>query len=480
LNFKINSKNILRLNLQLSDAPAPRYDQLAFEDGSGQLEFAEWEYNPQRRILTALTYDILGQTKAFDRAKIIGSYQNISEGRSNRKFQNEYSTTNEERLDVWGISADMVKSGNSKIPWRLYYGLETQINTLNSTVSNVNINTGENLATEFTRYPSGDNQTFNAGAYAMLQSDLNTEDWSIDLGLRYNYYQVDISYDENDPFNWPMNFIDGVTNKGHYPTFSGAITYQPIKALTIKAISSTAFRAPNIDDIAKIRIKNGQVLTPNLNLDPENAWNNELAFLWRNENWKLKAAGFYNRINNIIVRTNGALPNGDTIIISNGDEYRVQVNENQDEGIIYGANFDVGYRLKNGLHASISTTKVIGKVLEAEGDQPLAHIPPLYGKVALGYEMGNWDFEINSLFNGEKPIDEYADAGSDNEEFATLDGTYAWYTLNTRVAYQWNQLKASVRVENILDTHYRTFSSGISASGINMALQLSYTISALE
>jgi hemoglobin/transferrin/lactoferrin receptor protein len=93
------------------------------------------------------------------------------------------------------------------------------------------------------------------------------------------------------------------------------------------------------------------------------------------------------------------------------------------------------------------------------------------------------------LYNGAKPIDEYdLISGTDNEEESPFiwvenvvsglmekqyQGTPAWYTINLSAMYRFSDsLTAQVAVENMLDTHYKTFASGLSAPGRNFILTL--------
>jgi outer membrane receptor protein involved in Fe transport len=49
----------------------------------------------------------------------------------------------------------------------------------------------------------------------------------------------------------------------------------------------------------------------------------------------------------------------------------------------------------------------------------------------------------------------------------------AWFTLNMRAQYRLSEwLSINAALENILDHHYRTYSSGISAPGRNFVISL--------
>ena len=53
----------------------------------------------------------------------------------------------------------------------------------------------------------------------------------------------------------------------------------------------------------------------------------------------------------------------------------------------------------------------------------------------------------------------------------------SWYTLNLRTRYQINKsTQLSASLENITDQRYRTYSSGLAASGRNLIVALSYNL----
>ena len=63
--------------------------------------------------------------------------------------------------------------------------------------------------------------------------------------------------------------------------------------------------------------------------------------------------------------------------------------------------------------------------------------------------------------------------GEDNEQYATPDGMPAWMTLNLSASYKIQKnIDLNFAVENILDTQYRVFASGMNAAGRNFILSL--------
>jgi hemoglobin/transferrin/lactoferrin receptor protein len=80
------------------------------------------------------------------------------------------------------------------------------------------------------------------------------------------------------------------------------------------------------------------------------------------------------------------------------------------------------------------------------------------------------------LFNGAKKSKDYTLSGEDNQLYSAdpVKGfNPAWYTLILRGFYQVNKyFQLQLAIENLLDQHYRTFSSGYSGAGRNVVVTL--------
>ena len=246
---------------------------------------------------------------------------------------------------------------------------------------------------------------------------------------------------------------------------------------------------------------------------------------------KLSGTAFYTILQDAIVRRNFNLVLNDgtqlSYLVMDSDSLRTQANVNATDGFVFGYSGNMRLRVGENwtLNGGINYTKGRTRFqktfdINAEGDEvdvdagdlavgqisidtlvPMAHIPPLYGTFGLRFEHGKWSAEINTRFNGKKVLEEYGvnDINYRNHEFVldrlgspdNLDrggtrwvsledrleleylGTYAWMTYNFYSSYRINDhWGIDFAVENILDTHYRQFSSGISASGRNFIIAL--------
>lgn len=475
--YDVNNKLDLMANFQYStSSDVPRYDALT-ELRDGLPRYAEWNYGPQNRFLSTLQAKWKSHNLLFDKVKAIAAYQNIGEDRINRRFQSTSRRHQEETVDVYTFTLDMNKYLDKYEMIELNYGLEYNHNDVNSVAYNEDVNTGETDTNVFTRYPSGASSTDALGAYvySSFKNEMGTKLFG---GLRYTSNSISVRYDRADAFTWPEEFYDGLTTDNQSVTWSVGARQDILKKWTIQALLGSAFRSPNVDDLAKIRVNADEVSVPNLGVTPEKSINAELSISRKLGSANISATGFYTALSDVIVRENFTLPDGTESLEDEGELLNVVANVNAEKARIIGASFNADWMVTKHWKAKGSINIIQGRIQDSneEYTEALAHIPPTYGKVQLQYLQDNWDIEARYMFNGEKPISEYG-GSTDNPELATVDGTYAWSTLNLYGSvYITDQLNARVGVENILNTHYRPFASGVSGAGRNLLISINYAL----
>jgi hemoglobin/transferrin/lactoferrin receptor protein len=118
-----------------------------------------------------------------------------------------------------------------------------------------------------------------------------------------------------------------------------------------------------------------------------------------------------------------------------------------------------------------SLTYTFGRIVTDTADTPLDHIPPLFGRTGIEYEKSKLILTAYAEYHGKKSLDDYNVNGEDNIQYATADGTPGWVTFNLGGSYAISKkITLQSSLENILDTHYRVFASGISAPGRNFVI----------
>lgn len=459
----------LGANFQYStSSDVPRYDAL-LEGKETKPKYAEWHYGPQRRFLSSFRAAHASSNTLYDDLYLIGSYQRIHEDRINRRFRSSKRKINNETVDVFGLTADLKKDFSEK--WSMDYGVDAQYNTVLSVVRREDIQSGAVSYDVATRYPSDGSSILGMGGYIHPKYKASDK-LSFSGGLRYNAYTTLIQYKASDPVAWPQELIDGLKNTASALTWSLGGIYNIDKAWQLKMRAATAFRAPNIDDLAKTRIKSTQISIPNTQLAPEYSTNTDLSIQRTSKKGSFVASAYYSHLDDIIVRKNSKTPSGASFIVQDGDTLQVVSNFNADAGYIYGCSFRGEYRFTPRWFLKATASYTIGRSVEGNEERPLAHIPPFMASVEGRYTYKDHQISLRIPYHGTKEIKEYG-GSSDNPELATPDGTPAWYTVDLHYDWAINKTYSlQLGCTNILDRHYRPFASGVSGAGRNFIVSL--------
>lgn len=457
LLYKHSEKLDFNLNFQYSNSTnVGRYDKLV-EIRNGDLRYAEWYYGPQKRLFGAFTANFKPNNKWINSGSFIMSYQRIDEDRITRLFNSNEKNYSLEDIHVVGLNLDLSKLIDSSKA--LYYGLEIQQNFAQST-SYFENRTSLERSFSTTRYPDGGSEYLSSGAYIEYKQQFDPKTL-LTAGIRYSYIYANSRFEDQSEVVLPF---DKINISAGAPSASVGVNYHPDGRSIIKGGISTGYRAPNIDDYGKVFENNGYTIVPNDNLKPEFTINGELSGdrFFGKRFFKIGGTIFYTYLINAIVREDFSL-NGVDSIFYNGEMTKIQANVNAGQAFIYGLNVFAELKLMKGMHLKGAYNYTKGVNLSEA--KRLPHIAPDFGKVEWVYKSKKMNTALYSYYNFKKPVDEYG-GSSDNLEEATAEGTPAWWTLNYRFNYQIiPELSAQFYVTNILDHHYRQFSSAISAPG---------------
>jgi hemoglobin/transferrin/lactoferrin receptor protein len=468
--FKQNEYVTHGINLQYSNSSdIPRYDRLTDPAGAG-LKYSEWYYGPQERLLAAYDLNIAKPGSWFNSIHAGLNYQNIEESRHTRKFRNNNLQHRIENVNVLGANLDFQKIVNKN---NIRFGLDAQYNTLKSTANNEDIVTNIHSPLD-TRYPDGGNTMTSAALYFSHTIEIN-ENFILTDGLRAGYISLGSSFADKTFFPFPF---DNVSQNN--PVYSGniGIINTTSDDLKLSFLISTGFRAPNVDDLSKVfESAPGQIIVPNSELKPEQTITYELSVTKIfNSKTSWETTVYFTDFYNAIV-TDKSLYNGHDSILYDGTMSQVLANQNKKKAFIYGFSSNLRSALSTNLFLSFGFNYTYGRINESGTNTPLDHIPPLMMRLQLSYNRKNFGSEFFVNYNSWKKIKDYYLNGEDNEQYATADGMPAWVTLNLRASYRIQSfLTLQAGIDNLLDTQYRTFASGINASGRNIfvALRFSY------
>lgn len=452
-------------NFQYSTSSGvPRFDQLS-DIRDGIPRWAEWSYGPQQRLMFSLQSLITDTNKFYNSAIITGAYQRLDESRIKRRFGRSTREVQDEDVWVYSVNADFERNLGSQTHFN--YGGEFTHNVVNSTAWGEVLGSRE-VVDVATRYPNGGSEMTTGAIYFGLKRKLGNK-IGLKTGARYTRGKLLANFDDNPFFALPFEQID--FSRGAL-TGSLGLIYRPDSLWKVAAVIGSGFRIPNVDDFGKVREKDGFALVPTDALSPEFAYNAEITVDRAFFEGKLHAAvtGFYTLLRDAIVQRNATLSGQDSIEVE-GTVARIQTNQNASNAYIYGYFAGLTAELGDRWSAYARYNFTYGQ--DSEGDYPLAHIPPAYGAGGVSYSHDGFQGELFANYNAFKSIDRYAPGSTDNPGDALADGIPSWWTLNVSASYFISRtLQAQVGLENLLDVHYKTFASGLSAPGRNLILGL--------
>ncbi len=484
----------LKINFQYSQSSdIPRFDRLTelkdLTDVSS-LKFAEWYYGPQKRLLFSSQLLINPSKNWLDSGTITTAYQNVQESRIQRKFGSLDRSYREESVNIFSINGDFslpITTDKTRI---LSYGFEFAYNNVDSNSYGKTLNISDNEIDGFSndfkvqsRYPDGGSNFLTSAIYLGYRQDLNSKS-TLNTGIRFT--------NTNKNATWiDETFIDfeslTLSRNNSAVTATLGYVYKPTRNWQINSIISSGFRSPNIDDIGRVREKSGNVTVPNINIDPEFAYNVEVGLLkyFNKRRFRLGANIYYTLLDNYIQRDFIYNTNGSIEQVQFDGEFGNAVN-NQNKGNAYVFGYTLNYlgKISTTIKTSGFITYTKGRTYDTE--EPMSSIPPLFGQFVINYKKDNIELGTVLRFNSKKDIADFNfTEGIDNHDLtplinvnATNDlnkfyGSPSWVAIGINGRYLVNDnFSVQARLENIFDEHYIEFASGVSSPGRNLSLSI--------
>jgi hemoglobin/transferrin/lactoferrin receptor protein len=470
LAFKQNEHLRHQINFQISNSSnIPRYDRLTDKGTTHPLAFAEWYYGPQSRMMGVYDLHYDNAEAGIQHFHLALAWQDIQESRMTRRFRSNDLQRRVEDVNVLSLYADATRNWKSHT---LRAGLDVQYNTLRSTASVLRI-TDQTILPWSTRYPGGDNVLMNASTYVSHTWAINSQT-TLNSGVRAGYSSLSSVFTDTTFFKFPFSEA-----KQNMPVYSGSvgITHMMEPGAKLSFMVSTGYRVPNVDDLSKVfETAKGRVVVPNPNLRPEKTITYELGIttlgngksMWENN---LYYTDFIDAIITDVYNYNGS-----DSITYDGVRSRVFASQNKQRAYIWGFTSNYRYRYNRYLEYSLGATYTYGRVKTTGADVPIDHIPPFMSRMQISYTNNLLKADFYLQFHGWKRIRDFSPVGEDNPQYAQPEGMPAWFTANIRTSVKlYKDIHLTAGVENIFDTQYRTFASGINGPGRNLFVSLRTT-----
>ncbi|NJM98669.1 MAG: TonB-dependent hemoglobin/transferrin/lactoferrin family receptor [Phormidesmis sp. RL_2_1] len=294
-----------------------------------------------------------------------------------------------------------------------------------------------------------DSNTFRIGVYLQDEIEIPRARLSIIPGLRYDYYALNVSSDEDFERNGAVaaEFNDGALS----PNL--ALVYQPTDELSLYGRYSRGFRAPLYNEVNSGFTNQifGYRTLPNPELDAETSNSFELGLRGEYPQIAFGLTGFYNRYDDFI---DFQLVDTEQL---NGRPFSVFQNVNIDNAETYGLEANAEYRFSTEPHGFSllgAFAWTVGNNLTS--DEPLSRVDPIEAVVGLRYRAPEekWGAELVTTLVGKARGEGFeAEAGQDPfvpSGFSVFD-LIGYYRLNPDITF-------NLGLFNLLDNNYVQYS----------------------
>jgi hemoglobin/transferrin/lactoferrin receptor protein len=483
----LNTKNDLVFNVQYSTSSnINNFEDLA-EYSNGKLKNAESYYGPQKRFLFSTQLKLNSNKKWLESGVITAAYQDVEESRIQRKFSSLDRTYRIENVDVFSLNGDFFVPLTSAKNRILSYGFEGTHNDVGSNANGRTLEVYGDKVVGFSnnfvvqsRYPDGGGTSTSVATYVNYRQDINKKS-TLNTGIRYVNTNLTAKWIDDTFITLPDSDISLNTSA---VTATIGYAFKPSNDWQLNGVISSGFRAPNLDDIGKVREKSGNVTVPNTSLEPEYVYNFETSILkyFKEKTFQTGLNVYYTLLSNYITRDYYTINNSETIVYD-GEVGNVVANVNKDNAYIVGGTFSLKGNINEQWFTRGSVTYTKGMAYDTK--EPLSSIPPIFGLFEIGFEKERFQANVNFKFNQKKKLGDYnLIEGIDSVEqvpFITETNQYygspSWNTINFNSNYKINNsITCFVNVGNILDVHYKEFASSISAPGRNLSLSFLFNI----
>lgn len=267
------------------------------------------------------------------------------------------------------------------------------------------------------------------------------------------------------------------------PVLAGgvALRVQPVAPLALHGSASLGFRAPNIDDQSRLGVEGSAYILPTRGLSPERALTGELgAKLALPAGAQASLAYSYTYILDAIGKEGAAIA-GNTVL----DGQRVVRLANADSAKYAAWEATVRAPLHRRLVLSANASWAFGRttrqVPAAAGGtattlvEPAEKVPPLFGKVALGWFAPADAWFAEGVFRWALRQDRLAETDLADPRICpqgplgVCTGTPGWATVSLRGGVKLGAFRAVLQAENLADLSYRMHASGVDAAGRSLA-----------
>jgi outer membrane cobalamin receptor len=431
---KVGSMELTGVWQHVVQEDVPLYHQVV----SGS--YTRYHFNPQQRDLGYIRLASTNQSKLFSQVRYTIAYLNSLEVREKQRTGSSIFRTERDKVDTYHGGVEIISDFSSR--WKASSGVEVYHDYVTSSADDTNLDTDETSAARGL-YPDGTTYT-NLALYSVHALDIKR--FSFTLGGRYNIVQLTV----DDP-----DF--GVTKVNPQALVGNAgVVFNVMKGFQLLASANTGFRAPNVNDVSSFGVADYRYEVPNYNLAPEKSFQYQAGIRTQLKQWKAEVFVYQNHLKDLISNVPSTYNGQDSL-----DGVKVYKKENVNKAFIKGIEFSLQYKPVRWLSTFGNITYTVGD--NTTRDEPLSRIPPVFGRVGADIRFkGVFTWRTEFIAAGEQ---DRLSSGDKADSRIQQGGTPGWAVVNTRLEFDYRNVRLNTGLQNIFDEAYRVHGSGVDGVG---------------
>jgi len=439
-------------------------------------------FSLQERQLAYLRYgaDALG---GLSNVRATASFHRQHELADRYRVSRDSLERDENRVGTLGLQIE----GESKVAGGpLVAGLEAYFDFIASKAARGAIGSGGlSEKSELSRYGEGPGYQ-SAGLFAGHRLEV-APGISLHTEARLGLARIDLPADNRLQILFPtagLPVIDAASEL--IPVYAGGVhvRYRPVQPVAVNAGLSLGYRAPNMDDMARLGVEGGSFLLPTRGLKPEKALGPEINVKFADKGLEALAAYSYTHVFAALGREGASIAGNDRL-----DGQRVVRFSNADSARYHAVEAAVRVPIVERLALFANAAWVRGQIRRTQPgsdpsqpatiiEEPAEKVPPLFGKVGLGWRApaNAWFAEGVMRFALRQDRLGAADLGDVRicqDVPGRCTGTPGWAVFTLRGGLSlFDRLRITAALENLTNLSYRMHGSGIDGPGRSVQVLL--------
>ncbi len=438
----------------------------------------------QVRQLAYLRFEQIPGASALSRLRTTVSWNRQGEKLDRYRLDRDAKIRDQAVIDTFGLQLEMDVDAHLPSGKPLTVGFDVYLDRIRTDASEGLISSGPlTLDPLAARYPSG--VGYATAALFFVHDVVATERYRMTMEGRLGGVRISLPEDSRVgalvPTAAPLPSFSELV-----PVYAAGLHGRRALGSHVAAVASgtLGFRAPNVDDYARLGVEGPAFVIPTRGLRPERAWSGEIGLKGEWERARFSAAYAYTRISDALLRSPAMLPGLTTI-----DDLPIGQVRNTESASYHSvegsAVVDIWRRLSLSAQGAYTRGSVTAAIFMSDptaprvlATQPASKVPPLFGRLGLAWRgmNGRWfseaalRFALAQTHLGDIDL---SDARICPDVPGTCSGTPAWASVGVRAGLRLaNAVRLVLVFDNLTDARYRSHASGIDAPGRNAVLML--------